>query len=120
MPAHRVLCVEEDADTRDMLKTKLDLSDFEVVVAPDMDAALRLMERERFVLDGGLRGVNGLPLCEQIRTLDARTPIAIFSGHAFASDIEAGMLAGANAYLVKPDSSQLIPTIRRLLEAAAG
>jgi hypothetical protein len=35
------------------------------------------------------------------------------------SDIEAGMLAGANAYLVKPDSSELIPTIRRLLEAAA-
>jgi len=31
------------------------------------------------------------------------------------------MLAGANAYLVKPDSSELIPTIRRLLlEAAAG
>jgi hypothetical protein len=36
-----------------------------------------------------------------------------------ASDIEAGMLAGANAYLVKPDSSELIPIIRRLLEAAA-
>ena len=122
MPANRVLCVEDDADTRDMLKFKLDLSDFEAVVAPDMDAALRLMERERFslyVLDGGLRGVNGLSLCEQIRASDARTPIIIFSGHAFESDVEAGMLAGANAYLVKPDSSELVPTIRRLLEAAA-
>jgi two-component system phosphate regulon response regulator PhoB len=122
MPAKRVLCVEDDADTRDMLKTKLGLSDFEVVVAPDMDAALRLMERERFglyVLDGGLRNVHGLSLCEQIRVSDAHTPIIIFSGHASASDIEAGMLAGADAYLVKPDSSELIPTIRRLLEAAA-
>lgn len=122
MPANRVLCVEDDEDTRDMLKFKLGLSDFDAAVAPDTDAALRLMERERFslyVLDGGLRTAHGLSLCERIRALDARTPIVIFSGHALASDIEAGMLAGANAYLVKPDSSELIPTIRRLLEAAA-
>jgi two-component system response regulator MprA len=81
------------------------------------------MERERFslyVLDGGLRRVKGLSLCERIRAVDTRTPIVIFSGHASAPDIEAGMLAGANAYLVKPDSSELIPTIRRLLAAAAG
>jgi two-component system, OmpR family, phosphate regulon response regulator OmpR len=121
MQAKRVLCVEDHEDTRDMLKTKLGLSDFEAVVAPDMESALRLMERERFslyVLDGGLRGVKGLSLCERIRAADARTPIVIFSGHGHASDIEEGMLAGANAYLVKPDSSELIPTIRRLLEAA--
>ena len=122
MTANRVLCVEDDADTRDMLKAKLILSDIEAVVASDMDAALRLMEHERFslyVLDGGLRSVNGFSLCEQIRASDARTPIVIFSGHAFASDIEAGMLAGANAYLVKPDSSELVSTIRRLLATAA-
>jgi DNA-binding response OmpR family regulator len=106
-----------------MLKFKLDLFDIEAVVAPDMNAALSLMERERFslyVLDGGLRGAGGLSLCKQIRASDARTPIVIFSGHASASDIEAGLLAGANAYIVKPDSSELVPTIRRLLEAAAG
>lgn len=122
MPAKRVLCVEDDADTRDMIKTKLDLWEIEAVVVPDIEAALRLMERERFglyVIDGGLRDVNGLSLCEQIRATDPRTPIVIFSGHAFESDIRAGMLAGASAYLVKPDSSELIPTIKRLLQAAA-
>jgi two-component system phosphate regulon response regulator OmpR len=122
MPANRVLCVEDDADTRNMLKMMLGFSDFEAVGAPDFDTALRLMEREQFslyVLDGGLRGVKGLSMCERIRAADSSTPIVIFSGHAFASDVEAGMLAGANAYLAKPDSSRLIPTIRRLLEAAA-
>lgn len=122
MTANRILCVEDDEDTRDMLKTKLGYSDLEAVVARDMETALRLMECERFslyVLDGGLRNARGLSLCEQIRASDARTPIVIFSGNASASDIEEGMLAGANAYLVKPDSSELIPTIRRLLETAA-
>ena len=122
MSEKRVLCVEDDGDTRDMLKLKLDLSDYEAVVVPDMETALRLMERERFslyILDGGRRGCEELSLCARIRAADARTPIVIFSGHASAPDIEAGMLAGANAYLVKPDSSELIPTIRRLLEANA-
>ena len=107
-----------------MLKFKLGLSDYEAVTVPDMESALRLMGSERFglyVLDGGLRNLKGPTLCEQIRASDVRTPIVIFSGHASAPDIEAGMLAGANAYLVKPDSSELIPTMRRLLlEAAAG
>lgn len=122
MPANRVLCVEDDADTRELLSTTLRLSDFEALVAPDMNAALRLMESHRFslyVLDGELPGARGLDLCKHIRAADARTPIVIFSGHASASDIEAGLLAGANAYIVKPDSSQLVPTIRRLLAAAA-
>jgi two-component system phosphate regulon response regulator OmpR len=122
MQAKRVLCVEDDEDTRNMLKMMLGHSDLEAAVAPDMDAALRLMERERFslyVLDGGLRRGKGLSLCERIRATDSRAPIVIFSGHASAPDIRAGMLAGANAYLVKPDSSELIPTIRRLLAAAA-
>ena len=75
MPDKRVLCVEDDADIRDMLKFKLRLSDIEAVVAPDVEAALRLMEREQFsiyVLDGGLRSAKGLTLCEQIRASDAR------------------------------------------------
>ena len=93
MTANRVLCVEDDADTRAFLKAKLGFSDFEAVVAPDTDAALRLMERERFslyVLDGGLRGAKGPSLCERIRAADALTPIVIFSGHAFASDHRGG------------------------------
>jgi DNA-binding response OmpR family regulator len=120
MPAKRVLCVEDDADTRTLLKIMLGFSDLDAAVAPDVDTALRLMEHEQFslyVLDGGLPKVSGLSLCEQIRAADAHTPIVIFSGHAFASDIKAGMLAGANAYLSKPYVLNLIPTINRLLAA---
>ena len=120
MTTNRVLCVEDDADTRLLLKTMLGFSGFEAAVAQGADDALRLMKREQFslyVLDGGLPGISGLSLCERIRAADAHTPIVIFSGHAFASDIKAGMSAGANAYIVKPELSKLVPTIRNLLEA---
>lgn len=122
MPANRVLCVEDDADIRILLKTVLGFSNLEAVVTPDADSALQLMAREQFslyVLDGGLPGASGLSLCERIRAADASTPIVIFSGHAFASEIEAGMRDGANAYLVKPYLSKLVPTIKNLLDAVS-
>jgi DNA-binding response OmpR family regulator len=87
----------------------------------DVNEALRLIEKERFdlyILDSEMPGFSGLTLCHQIRAVDTRTPIIIFSGHGFESHREAGMLAGANAYLVKPDVTELIPTVKRLLEGA--
>jgi DNA-binding response OmpR family regulator len=119
MPAKRILCVDDDEDTCELLKTMLGMADFDVVTVPDADEALRLIERERFdlyVLDSELPGFSGLTLCHRIRAVDAHTPVVIFSGHGFESHREAGVLAGANAYLVKPDASELIPTVKRLLE----
>ena len=123
MSVKRLLCVEDDADTRALLKIMLGYSDFEAVTTSDAASALRLMQGERFslyILDGGLRSANGLSLCEQIRASDADTPIIIFSGSAFPSDIRAGMLAGANAYLVKPEFDKLVPIIRGLLRDFRG
>jgi DNA-binding response OmpR family regulator len=80
------------------------------------------MKKEQFclyILDSQLPGISGLSLCREIRKLDKQTPIIIFTGKAYESDRVAGMLAGANAYLVKPDSSQLVPTIRSLLAHVA-
>ena len=45
MPTKGVLRVEEDADTRDILKTMPGFSDVESVGVPDADSALRLMVR---------------------------------------------------------------------------
>lgn len=115
----RILCVDDDEDTRTLLQHLLEYSDLEAVAVQDTEAALLMIGQERFslyIIDGQLPGVSGLGLCEQIRREDRTTPIIIFSGHAYDSDRKAGMLAGANVYLVKPDSSAIVPTVRRLLE----
>jgi DNA-binding response OmpR family regulator len=122
MSVNRVLCVEDDADTRTVLKMLLELIGVESVGVTNVDAALRLMEDERFglyILDGGLPGINELSPCAQIRAADSRTPIVIFSGYALPSDIVAGMLSGANAYILKPDINKIVPTVKRLLAEAA-
>lgn len=119
----RILCVDDDGDTRTLLEILLGRSDLETVCVGDVTAALRLMAAEQFrlyIIDGQLPGVSGLTMCEEIRRRDKLAPIVIFSAHARPADREAGMLAGANVYIVKPDTTQLVPTVRRLLlEAVA-
>jgi DNA-binding response OmpR family regulator len=117
----RILCVDDDQDTRTLLQHLLEYSELEAVTVQDTREALLLIEQEQFslyIIDGQLPGVSGLGLCEQIRRRDRETPIIIFSGHAFTSDREAGMRAGANVYIVKPDISGVVPAVKRLLEEA--
>lgn len=117
----RILCVDDDEDTRYLLESLLSFADFEAIAVPDTAAALRLIRQEQFklyIIDGQLPGMSGLGLCAQIRAIDKGTPIVIFSGHAHQSDISAGMLAGADVYIVKPDTREIVPTVKRLLEQA--
>jgi DNA-binding response OmpR family regulator len=117
----RILCVDDDEDTRDLLHHLLEYSGLEAVAVQDTAAALRLIAQEQFslyIIDGQLPGVSGLGLCEQIRQHDKETPVVIFSGHGYPADREAGMSAGANVYIVKPDISEVVPTVKRLLAEA--
>lgn len=122
MPTKRILCIDDNEDTCFLLTTMLGRSDLEAVSTGDVAEALRLMEREPFslyVVDGRMPGTSGPTPCEQIRAADAHAPIVIFSGHAGEHDKEAGMRAGANAYVVKPDVPELVETVKRLLFDAA-
>ena len=119
MPAKRILCVEDNEDTCFILETLLSRQDFEVVSAPDAEEALRLIEKEKFnlyIVDTALPAMSGLDFCKEVRKVDPETPILIYSAAAFESDRAEGMLAGANAYIAKPNIDEVVPTVKRLLE----
>ena len=71
------------------------------------------------ILDHWITQGNGIELCQQIRAFDTHTPILFYSGAAYKADIQQGLDAGAQAYLVKPDFERLKPTIDRLIHEAA-
>jgi len=121
MPAHatRVLCVEDDEDTRMMLCDLLGLIDCEVTTAATAPEASELIARGRFdlyLLDNWLPGGSGVGLCREIRRSDSSTPILFYSGAGLDAEREEALAAGAQAYLVKPgDVALLVETVRRLL-----
>ena len=121
LPTERILCVDDDEDTCEMLTTLLGLSGLEAVCVGDVASAQNLMGNEQFclyIIDSQLPGVSGMTMCEEIRAQDRDTPIIIFSGKAFPKDRDAGLRAGANVYLFKPETDQIVPTVRRLLETS--
>jgi DNA-binding response OmpR family regulator len=118
----RILYVEDDKDSREMLVLMLDHAGYAMSTATLMAEGLSLALREPFdlfILDSGFDDGSGLDLCRQIRAFDAVTPIIFFSSLAYPSDIAAGLAAGAQQYLIKPMGIYTITqTVAELLTEA--
>jgi DNA-binding response OmpR family regulator len=80
--------------------------------------ALSLIQAEHFdlyMLDGWLPEINGFELCRRLRALDSRTPILFFSGAAYEADKKNGFEAGADDYVVKPNISELVRSVKQFM-----
>jgi two-component system OmpR family response regulator len=115
----RILCTDDDADTRELLRILLELAGFVVTCAEDSSQAISLATTEKFdlyLLDNWLPEMAGEDLCRKLREFDPITPILFYSGAAYEADIARAMAAGASGYLVKPaDPDQLTSEILRLI-----
>jgi two-component system CheB/CheR fusion protein len=103
----RVLLVEDNADSREMLSELLALSGFKCRTAENGPEALALMEEQApdvAILDVGLPGMDGFQLARRIRdspTLKETFLIAL-TGYGQPSDRLSSQEAGFDAHLVKP------------------
>jgi len=104
-----------------MMRVLLDDYGYEAVIAASVSDALESARSGGLalcILDHWLTESNGIELCQQIRAFDSLTPIMFYSGAGYGADIQKGLGAGAQAYLVKPDFERLRPTIDRLIHWA--
>jgi len=89
------------------------LPDVEVVEAASGFDALRLLPRGPYdlvITDINMPDINGLELLSFIRKseLHKATPVLIISTQSSERDRERGLSLGANAYLVKPFTSEAL------------
>lgn len=115
----RILCVDDDEDTCQMLCGLLGLVNCEVSTAGTAAEALEIIAGggfDLYLLDNWLPGGSGAELCRKIRETDPSTPILFYSGAAFDAEREEALAAGAQAYLVKPgDLGLLVETVNNFL-----
>jgi PAS domain S-box-containing protein len=116
-PALKVLIVEDDADSREILRLLLELEGHDVRVAGNGAAALDQIDREAVdaaVIDIGLPGMDGYELARRIR---ARPPhrcprLLALTGYGQPSDQAAVKEAGFDKHLLKPcDPAELSRTL---------
>lgn len=114
----RVLCVDDDEDSRVMLTALLKLAFIEAKAVGTGAQALSSVQAEPFdlyMLDSRLPDADGYELCRRLRAIAPHTPILFFSGSAFEADKKKGIEAGANAYVVKPDLDGLMSNINQFV-----
>ena len=117
-PQPRVLCVDDDEDSREMLAKLLRFSRIDVKAVATGAEALSLIQAERFdlyLLDARLPDCDGFELCCRMRIFDPYTPILFFSGASDETDKERAIQAGADAYVIKPDVNGLVGSIAQFV-----
>ncbi len=119
-----VLIADDDAGVRTLMQSILELEGFDTVAACSGTEALEAARAERpalAILDVKLPGLSGYEVCAAIRKLYGESlPIVLISGERTESfDRVAGLLIGADDYLVKPlAADELCARVRGLLRRA--
>ena len=116
----RILCSEDDPDSRELIVLVLKGSVYEVVCTETGTEALGLAKNERFdlfLVDSWMPGLTGPDLTRLIREFNQTTPILFYSAAAFESDMQLAFEAGAQGYLTKPCGiEELAQEVDRLIK----
>jgi phosphoribosyl 1,2-cyclic phosphodiesterase/FixJ family two-component response regulator len=114
-----VLIIEDDADSRTTLAELFAIEDWQVLEAKDGDAGVDLAIRHRpelILCDLLMPKSNGFQVCRTIREQLQPTKIIVVSGRDYGVDRTSALQAGADEYLLKPITWELLSsTIDRLL-----
>lgn len=119
----RVVIVDDDRDSRELLATALEIDGFEVAQAANglrLITTLHLHRPDLIVLDVNMSWIDGFELCRAVRSNRdfAHIPVMFVSGRASREDRERGLQCGGDDYFVKPVELQAL--CHRARELAAG
>ena len=121
----RILVVEDQEDLRDVLRTLLVGSGYEMLEAADGEAGVAKAQSDRpdlILMDIQLPVLDGYEATRRIKTDPSlkATPVIAVSSFAMKGDEEKARAAGCDHYVTKPYSPlQLLRIIRSILPEQA-
>lgn len=117
----KVLIADDQSTMRQLVRLTLESGHFEILEAPDGDAALDVARREvpdLVFLDWTMPGTPGLEVCRALRDDPAtsRMRIVMLTARSQAADRQRAHDVGADDYITKPFSPiQLLEKVRDVL-----
>lgn len=116
----KVIIVDDDRPTREMLETALALDGYETELAANglrLISMLHIDRPDAILLDVMMSWIDGFELCRSIKRNDEfrDIPVIFISGKTGDEDIARGLACGAVDYFKKPlDMERLLTRIREL------
>jgi diguanylate cyclase (GGDEF)-like protein len=115
----KILLIEDDSLIAESLVKALTEQHYAVEVATDGQAGWELLESFTYdlvLLDVGLPKLDGITLCQKLRSQGNQTPILLLTAQNTSPNTVLGLDAGADDYVAKPFNLQeLLARIRALL-----
>ena len=118
----QILVVDDDKNTRLLLKAVLQSENYSVHTAENGEEALEVMDREHIdlvVLDIMMPKMDGYEFTKVLRENDNNLPILMVSAKQLPADKQKGFLVGTDDYMTKPiDETEMLLRIKALLRRA--
>lgn len=117
----KILIAEDEPDIRDLIAFTLRFAGHEVVTATNGEEAVQVAQKEApdlIILDVRMPRMTGYDACRAIKSDPAlnAVPVIFLSAKGQESEIQDGMNAGAEEYLLKPFApDQLTDRVRSIL-----
>jgi DNA-binding response OmpR family regulator len=119
MSASKILLVEDDQNFGDVLKSYLEMHDYDVTLASDGVMGLETYRKGSFdlcIFDVMMPRKDGFTLAKEVREKDKEMPIIFLTAKNLKEDILEGFKIGADDYLAKPfNSEELLMRIQAIL-----
>jgi DNA-binding response OmpR family regulator len=119
-----IFLVEDDQSFGAVLKSYLEINDFEVDWIDDGQFALDQFKKSGFdvcILDVMLPNVDGFTIASEIRKINIEIPILFLTAKNMREDVIKGYRIGADDYITKPfDTEVLIFKLRSILKRQNG
>jgi DNA-binding response OmpR family regulator len=120
----KIIIVDDDRETREMLALALNLEGFEVSQVANglrLISNLHVDRPDVILLDVNMSWIDGFELCKAVRQNPefGKIPVVFVSARTSAADVKKGLEAGANDYFTKPvEISTLVARLRELVPHA--
>ena len=113
MAKAHILAVDDEDDIRELLEYNLTREGYHVTCLPSGEEALEFVAQNKphlLLLDLMLPGIDGLDVCRRIKLNPETTglPVIILSAKGSDTDVVVGLELGAEDYIVKPFSPQVL------------
>ncbi len=118
----QILVVDDDKNTRTLMKLVLEGDNYSVLTACNGEEALAVMDSSHVdlvVLDVMMPGMDGYQLTRALRESSNNLPILMVSAKQLPADKKQAFLVGTDDYMTKPvDEEEMLLRIKALLRRA--
>lgn len=120
MANNKILLVEDDQNFGDVLRSYLEMHEYEVTLATDGAQGLESYNKGKFdlcIFDVMMPKKDGFTLAREIREKDSDMPIIFLTAKTMKDDVLKGFKIGADDYITKPfNSEELLYRIQAILK----